>query len=233
MLSIVGESGSGKSTLAKAAIRFLEPRAGRVEVAGIDMLSLTPAKLRERRRMIQMIFQDPFGSLNPRRRVGDIITRAAVLAGCGRARRRRGRRNFSNSSAPAQRLSPPAVELLRRPAPTHRHRPGARHAARRADRRRERLGARRLGAGPGARPPARLLQAKLKLAILFITPRFARRRPDQRRDHRDAQRRDRRKRPRAQILVHPKHAYTQALIAAAPGSEGRSDGEGEESVAAS
>ncbi len=49
--------------------------------------------------MIQMIFQDPFGSLNPRRRVGDIITRAAVLAGCSAApRRRRGRRNFSNSS---------------------------------------------------------------------------------------------------------------------------------------
>jgi len=90
VISIVGESGCGKSTLAKAMIRLIEPKSGRVEVAGADLLGLSPAPLRARRRSIQMIFQDPFGSLNPRRRVGPMIARAAMLAGveAGEARRR-------------------------------------------------------------------------------------------------------------------------------------------------
>jgi peptide/nickel transport system ATP-binding protein len=80
-LGIVGESGSGKSTLAKTLIRLLEPSGGRVLVAGVDFLGLQGAGLRGMRRMIQMVFQDPYGSLNPRHRVGEIIARAARVRG--------------------------------------------------------------------------------------------------------------------------------------------------------
>ncbi len=80
-LSIVGESGSGKSTLAKTIIRLIEPSSGRVWIQDIDFANLSRAELAKRRRMIQMIFQDPYGSLNPRRRVGSVIARAASLRG--------------------------------------------------------------------------------------------------------------------------------------------------------
>jgi peptide/nickel transport system ATP-binding protein len=80
-LSVVGESGSGKTTLAKLVVRLVEPTSGAVNVNGVSFLGLTGAALRRERRRIQMIFQDPYGSLNPRRRVGDTIARAAMLGG--------------------------------------------------------------------------------------------------------------------------------------------------------
>jgi len=73
-LGIVGESGSGKSTLARCVIRLLDPDAGRVWLDGTDIAHLKEKKLRPMRRRIQMVFQDPFSSLNPRQTVGDIIT---------------------------------------------------------------------------------------------------------------------------------------------------------------
>ena len=80
-VSIVGESGSGKSTLARLLVRLTEPTSGQALVNGDDLARLSGRRLRRARRSIQMIFQDPFGSLNPRRTVGAIIARAAVLAG--------------------------------------------------------------------------------------------------------------------------------------------------------
>jgi peptide/nickel transport system ATP-binding protein len=80
-LSIVGESGSGKSTLVKAAIRLIESDSGRIVLNGTDFLALQGSPLAQARRGIQMIFQDPYGSLNPRHRVGAIIARAARLRG--------------------------------------------------------------------------------------------------------------------------------------------------------
>ncbi len=80
-VAIVGESGSGKSTLAKAVIRLLEPSAGRVLVEDADFARLGRGELMRRRRLVQMIFQDPHGSLNPNRTVGDVLTRAGVLGG--------------------------------------------------------------------------------------------------------------------------------------------------------
>jgi peptide/nickel transport system ATP-binding protein len=80
-LAIVGESGSGKSTLVKAAIRLVESDRGHVWVGDTDFLALRGSALAANRRRIQMIFQDPYGSLNPRHRVGDIIARAAQLRG--------------------------------------------------------------------------------------------------------------------------------------------------------
>ena len=72
-LGLVGESGSGKSTLGRLLIRLLEPDAGSIRFDGVDLLSLQGAELRRRRRDFQIIFQDPYGSLNPRMRVGTAI----------------------------------------------------------------------------------------------------------------------------------------------------------------
>jgi peptide/nickel transport system ATP-binding protein len=91
-LSIVGESGCGKSSLARLIVRLTEPTAGRVDVNGRCFLTLRGGELRTSCRAVQMIFQDPFGSLNPLRRVGAVISRAAMLAGADRrtARERAG-----------------------------------------------------------------------------------------------------------------------------------------------
>jgi len=85
VLSIVGESGSGKSTIAKNLIRLADPTSGSIAVCGEGILDVEGGALRRMRRRIQMIFQDPFGSLNPRRKVGPMIARAAMLSGVSRA----------------------------------------------------------------------------------------------------------------------------------------------------
>jgi peptide/nickel transport system ATP-binding protein len=72
-LGIVGESGSGKSTIAMAAIRLTEAAGGEVHFDGNDLLQLDDEAMRKRRRDVQLIFQDPYSSLNPRARVVDIV----------------------------------------------------------------------------------------------------------------------------------------------------------------
>ncbi|WP_025769865.1 ABC transporter ATP-binding protein [Thioalkalivibrio sp. HK1] len=72
-LGIVGESGSGKTTTAMAAIRLTQAAAGRVLLEGEDLLTLDEAAMRARRKDVQLIFQDPYSSLNPRSRVRDIL----------------------------------------------------------------------------------------------------------------------------------------------------------------
>ncbi len=73
-LGIVGESGSGKSTLARCVIRLLDPEEGEILFDGADIAHLSSRGLKPLRRRIQMVFQDPFSSLNPRHTVADIIT---------------------------------------------------------------------------------------------------------------------------------------------------------------
>jgi peptide/nickel transport system ATP-binding protein len=72
-LGLVGESGCGKSTTGRAIVQLPRPTSGRVVFRGTDLLSLKPGDLRAIRPKLQMIFQDPISSLNPRRRVGDIV----------------------------------------------------------------------------------------------------------------------------------------------------------------
>ncbi|MBI3783859.1 MAG: dipeptide ABC transporter ATP-binding protein [Deltaproteobacteria bacterium] len=72
-LGVVGESGCGKSTLGRLLLRLIEPSAGEVWFGGENLLALNATELRHKRREMQIIFQDPYGSLNPRMRVGSII----------------------------------------------------------------------------------------------------------------------------------------------------------------
>lgn len=90
-LALVGESGSGKSTLGRAVLRLLQPTAGTIAFDGTDLTRLSTRQLRPYRRRMQMIFQDPFGSLNPRMRVGDIVGEPLVIHRIGDARARRQR----------------------------------------------------------------------------------------------------------------------------------------------
>src|SRR5216684_6561942 len=71
--AVVGESGCGKTTLARMLLRLIEPDSGEIEFDGQNLLALSGEKLRRQRRQMQMIFQDPFASLNPRMRVGEIV----------------------------------------------------------------------------------------------------------------------------------------------------------------
>lgn len=72
-LAVVGESGSGKTTLARIVMRLTDPDAGSIDFDGIDLLALRGGALRRQRKRLQMVFQDPFGSLNPRMKVGTAI----------------------------------------------------------------------------------------------------------------------------------------------------------------
>ena len=82
-LALVGESGCGKSTTGRLVLRLIEPDAGTITYDGHDLRTATPAKLRELRRDMQIIFQDPFGSLDPRMTVGRIIAEPLVVHGIG------------------------------------------------------------------------------------------------------------------------------------------------------
>ena len=80
-LGIVGESGSGKSTVARCIVRLVDPTAGAVRLRGIDLAPLSPRALRPHRRRIQIVFQDPYRSLNPRRAVGASIVEGPINYG--------------------------------------------------------------------------------------------------------------------------------------------------------
>ena len=80
-LAIVGESGCGKSTTGRTLLRLLEPTAGAVRLEGTDLLGLSAGQLREMRRKMQIIFQDPYGSLNPRMTVREVLAEPLLLHG--------------------------------------------------------------------------------------------------------------------------------------------------------
>ncbi len=88
-LGLVGETGCGKSTVARLVTRLLEPTSGRVEYEGTDITHWSRRRLRPLRRGIQIVFQDPYSSLNPRRRVGSIVGEPLRAHGIGSPAERR------------------------------------------------------------------------------------------------------------------------------------------------
>lgn len=79
VVGLVGESGSGKTTAGRSILRLIEPTSGSVKFNGVDVVQLNKQQMREYRKEMQIIFQDPFASLNPRMTVGDIIGEALVI----------------------------------------------------------------------------------------------------------------------------------------------------------
>jgi ABC-type glutathione transport system ATPase component len=78
-LGLVGESGSGKSTFGRLVLRLIEPTSGRIVFEGRDLLAASQSEMRRMRRDMQIIFQDPFGSLDPRMRVEDVIGEPLII----------------------------------------------------------------------------------------------------------------------------------------------------------
>ena len=122
-LGLVGESGSGKSTLGRMLLRLIEPDSGEVYFDGHDVLRAGGAELRRLRRDMQIIFQDPFGSLDPRMTVEQIVCEPMAIHGSDNRRRavsgRRRRCARWDSMPQPDALS---ARVQRRPAPAYRHR---------------------------------------------------------------------------------------------------------------
>ena len=90
-LGLVGETGCGKSTLARCIARLQPVTEGKIAFAGQDITGLSPGDLRAMRREVQVVFQDPYGSLNPRRRIGAIVGEPLAIHGLARGGQRRER----------------------------------------------------------------------------------------------------------------------------------------------
>jgi ABC-type oligopeptide transport system ATPase subunit len=88
---LVGESGSGKSTTGRCMLRLVDPTSGEVRFRGEDVLAFSPARMRAARRQMQMVFQDPYSSLNPRMRARDIVEEPLIIHKLGDRRERRAR----------------------------------------------------------------------------------------------------------------------------------------------
>lgn len=90
-LGLVGESGCGKSTLGRAVLQLRRAKSGLVQFDGEDLTAMQGEALRKMRRRVQLIFQDPIASLNPRRRIGDIVAEPLIIAGIKNAAERKRR----------------------------------------------------------------------------------------------------------------------------------------------
>jgi oligopeptide transport system ATP-binding protein len=89
-LGLVGESGCGKTTVSRMVLKLLEPTAGRIRLGGVDVTELSPARMWEHRRRVQIVFQDPYSSLNPRLTAGTIVGEPMENFGIGTSRDRQG-----------------------------------------------------------------------------------------------------------------------------------------------
>ncbi|MGH8683368.1 MAG: ABC transporter ATP-binding protein [Burkholderiales bacterium] len=216
-LGLVGESGSGKSTLARCILRLIEPDAGSVHLGDIDLSALSRRQLRPHRKRMQMVFQDPFGSLNPRLTVVQLIAQGPITHGVPESEARAIARDLLH----LVRLDPAAADRF-----PHEFSGGQR----------QRIGiARALALKPDvlvADEPvsaldvsvqAQVLQMladirdRLKLTMLFITHdlRVAAQVCDEIAVMRQGEIVE--SGPTAEVFSDPQHAYTRELLAAVPG----------------
>ena len=130
-LGLVGESGCGKSTLGRTVLRLTEPTGGDVTFEGIDVMKASRSQMSTLRKDMQIVFQDPYASLNPRMHVRDIVGEALKIHAHrdrGRAQEARRRAARDGGPQPRARRALPA-RVLGRAAPAHRHRPRARRSS--------------------------------------------------------------------------------------------------------
>jgi peptide/nickel transport system ATP-binding protein len=216
-LGVVGESGSGKTTLARCIARLIEPTGGEIRLGGADLAHMPARALRPLRRRVQVVFQDPYRSLNPRRSVGEALIEGPLNYGLPR---------------------PQALERARRLMELVRMDPQAlsRYPHQFSGGQRQRICiARALAVEPDllvADEPVSALDVsvqaqvldlleeirrRLQLAVLFITHdlRVAAQVCDEVAVMREG--RVVEHGPASEVLVRPRHEYTQALVAAAPG----------------
>ena len=191
-LGVVGESGCGKSTLGRLLVRLHEPTGGTILFDGADITRLSRRELRPYRREMQLIFQDPYASFNPRKRISQIVGDPLRIHRVGSRDevRQRTRELLGVVGLVAGPRQPLSARVLGRSAAADRGRPRLRPQPAAHRRRRARLGARRLDPGAGAEP-ARLSPGPVRpdLRVDRARPRS---RPPRRRPHRShVSRRDR------------------------------------------
>ena len=149
-LGIVGESGSGKSTVARCVTRLVEPDAGEIRIGDVDFAALSQAALRPVRKRIQMVFQDPYSSLDPRHTVGNLIAEGPVVHGMSAGKAlQRARELLELVGLDSRACRPLSARVLRRSAPANRARARARARSGNSGRRRTGVGARCFGTGTG------------------------------------------------------------------------------------
>jgi peptide/nickel transport system ATP-binding protein len=218
-LGIVGESGSGKSTVARCLVRLVEPSSGEIRLGGEDLAHLRERALRPLRRRVQIVFQDPYRSLNPRRRIGEAIMEGPLNYGVPRSAA------LAKARALMELVRMDAAALTRYP---HQFSGGQRQRiciARALAMEPEVLIADEAVSALDVSVQAQVLalleeiRARLQLAMVFITHdlRVAAQVCDEVAVMREG--RVVETGPASEVLVHPRHEYTRALIAAAPGRD--------------